>query len=112
MERELALESSAPQSIRPATAATATIADRLSSAMLIPRDWTMRVMARTYRGFIWGLAGLHPAFIEWDSRARARRAFLRAARQVPAYAQFLARRSTPADPVPEMDKEEIGRAHV
>ena len=109
MERELALESSATQRIRPA-AATATIADRLSSAMLIPRDWTLRVMARTYRSFILGLAGLHPAFIEWDSRARARRAFLRAARQVPAYAQFLARRSTPADPVPEMDKENYIKA--
>ena len=93
-----------PSALRP------TLADLVSSALLVPRDWSLRLMAQSYRSFIWGLASLSPAFIAWDSRARARRAVLRAARQVPAYAQFLARHGTKADPLPEMDKENYIKA--
>lgn len=110
MEKDLTFESTTVRRERRQTPAHASLGDQVSNALLIPRDWSLRLMARSYRSFIWGLASLSPAFIAWDSRARARRAFLRAARRVPAYAQFLARRSTPADPVPEMDKENYVKA--
>ena len=87
------------------TPARKTIGDRVSEALLLPRDWSLRAAALSYPTFIHGLASLSPAYIERESRARARRALLRAVRRVPAYAQFLARHSTPADPVPETTKK-------
>ena len=110
MKRDLTLDSSLlhlqprPPAVQPA------LADRWSDALLVPRDWSLRLMARSYRSFIWGLASLSPAFMAWDSRVRARRAFLRAARAVPAYARFLARNSSAQDPIPETDKENYVKA--
>lgn len=85
--------------------------DRLAMAALAPRDLILRLMAVSYRSFIWGLAQLSPGYLAWDSRARARRAFFRAARQVPAYASFLAERRAGADTVPETDKENYVKAY-
>lgn len=110
MEKYLTSESSPLHGAPRQSQVQPSLADLLSNALLIPRDWSLRLMARSYRSFIWGLASLTPTFIAWDSRARARRAFLRAARDVPAYAQFFARRSTAADPVPETDKENYVKA--
>jgi phenylacetate-CoA ligase len=85
--------------------------DRLSMAALAPRDWVLRLMAISYRSFIWGLAQLSPGYLAWDSLTRARRAFFRAARHVPAYASFLAAQRTGADTVPETDKESYIKAY-
>jgi len=97
---------SAPVAPRP----HATLSDFVSQVLLVPRDWSLRLMGRSYASFVWGLAQLSPEFMEWDSTARARRAFLRAAKRVPAYAQFLSRHATASAPVPEMDKESYIKA--
>lgn len=105
MNRGLNIMSSMVRLERRQTLIQPSLADHLSHALLLPRDWALRLLAGSYRSFIWGLASLTPALMAWDSQARARRAFFRAARQVPAYAQFLTQRGMQGNAAPEMDKE-------
>lgn len=83
--------------------------DRLQFIALGPRDWLLYAVSRTYRTFIWSFEVLSPRYLTWSSRIRARRAFFRAMREVPAYRTFVAER-TLSDGIPEADKESYIKA--
>jgi len=79
--------------------------DRLQFIALGPRDLLLYLVCRTYRTFILSFKFLPPRYLAWASGIRARRAFFRAVREVPAYAKFLAGRGIENGYVPETDKE-------
>lgn len=84
--------------------------DRLQFIALGPRDWLLYLICMTYRSFLWGFQLLSPRYMAWTSRVRARRAFYRAVRDVPAYGQFLADRAAASDTIPETDKDSYIKA--
>jgi phenylacetate-CoA ligase len=82
--------------------------DRIQLAAVGPRDVVLYLVCRSYRSFVWSFERLSPRYLAWSSRVRARRAFYRAVRTVPAYAEFLAARESAY--IPETDKESYIRA--
>ncbi len=88
---------------------TPTLVDRLQFLALAPRDWFLRLLCCRYESFVWGYSMMLPRLMAWSGRLRARRALLRAARTVPAYADHLARGS--AGLVPETDKTSYINTH-
>ncbi len=81
-----------------------TLGDRLHFVALIPRDIALALVCLDFRTFIAGFRLLPPRYLEWTSGIRARRAFHRAARRVPAYARFLGT-TTANGLIPETDKD-------
>jgi phenylacetate-CoA ligase len=89
-----------------------TLWERLQFLALGPRDLLLGLICLNYGTFMWGFGRLSPRYMEWTSRIRARRAFFRAARKVPAYARFLDRNSGAGEAVPEMDKDSYIKAYA
>ncbi len=84
--------------------------DRLHFLALGPRDWLLYLVCLTYRTFFWSFRHLPPRYLAWTSHVRARRAFFRAVRNVPAYAEFVKNRSFESCGIPETDKESYIKA--
>ena len=81
-----------------------TWGERLQMFAVGPRDVILYLACRSYRSFVWSFERLLPGYLAWSSRIRARRAFYRAAREVPAYAAFLAQHAATRTSIPETDK--------
>ena len=79
--------------------------DRLHFLALGPREWLLFLVCITYRSFLRSFQLLGPGYLSWTSRIRARRAFFRAVREVPAYARFIGERGMETDGPPEIDKD-------
>lgn len=83
---------------------SASFYDWLQFLALGPRDWFLQLVCWRYVTFLWSFYLVSPRFMAWSSGIRARRATFRAARQVPAYADYLVQcAATPENP-PETDK--------
>jgi phenylacetate-CoA ligase len=80
-----------------------TLRERLEFAVQAPLDWVLKAACVTYTTFLAMFRLLPPSYLAWASRVKARKAYYRALRQVPAYRRFLD--SQPARLVPETDKE-------
>lgn len=78
--------------------------ERVQLSAVGPRDVVLYLTCRHYRTFIWAFEKLSPRYLAWSSRIRARRAFYRAAREVPAYAEFLTQHGATRTSIPETDK--------
>lgn len=87
-----------------------SLGERLQFLALIPRDIALTLISVHYRTFIAGINLLPPRYLEWTSGIRARRAFHRAARRVPAYSRFLGRNGA-GRLAPETDKESYIKAY-
>ncbi len=88
----------------PRRAFSPSLYDWLQFLALGPRDWFLQLVCWRYVTFLWSFYLVSPRFMAWSSGIRARRAMFRAAREVPAYADYLVKcGATPRDP-PEMDK--------
>lgn len=79
--------------------------DRIQFLTLGPRDLLLYIVCLTYHTFYWSFTILSPRYLAWTSRIRAKRAFYRAAKNVPAYAAFLSNHATDQNTIPETDKE-------
>lgn len=84
--------------------------DRVQFILLVPRNLLLVLICLSYGTFIWGFGLLPPRYMAWTARIRARRAFFRAAREVPAYNQYLAQQHVSAAGIPETDKESYIKA--
>lgn len=80
-----------------------TLGEHVAFALQTPCDWLLKAACATYPTFL-GIFRLMPAaYLAWASRVKARRAYYRAIREVPAYGEFLRKR--PDEAIPETDKE-------
>jgi phenylacetate-CoA ligase len=77
--------------------------DRVRFLMLGPRDLLLYLVCRTYWTFLISFRMFLPRILDWSGRVRARRAFFRAVRTVPAYASHVKQHGL-ANGVPETDK--------
>lgn len=84
--------------------------DRLQFLALGPRDLLLYVVCLTYGTFFWSFRRLPPRYLAWTSNVRARRAFFRAVRNVPAYAEFVKTRRFESCGIPETDKKSYIKA--
>jgi len=82
-----------------------TFAERVRFAALAPFNLILRAACVRFETFLALFVRLTPAFLEWAGRWRARATFYRAARQVPAYRQFLRSAGYRGGSPPETDKE-------
>lgn len=89
-----------------------TIAERLSIATLGPRDWMLRLISVRYETFLWGFSVMQPRLLAASSCLRAKRAFYRAVKNVPAYAAHLRQVSAAQADLPETDKENYIKVHA
>src|SRR6266550_4012824 len=80
-----------------------TIRERLEFALQAPCDWVLRASCATYVTFLAIFRLLPPSYLSWASRVKARKAYYRALRNVPAYRRFLDSDGTKL--IPETDKE-------
>lgn len=80
-----------------------TIRESLAFALQAPCDWILKASCVTYPTFLGMFKLLPPAYLDWASRVKARKAYYRAVRSVPAYGEFLS--SQPGALIPETDKE-------
>ena len=83
---------------------TPTLRERLRLLFLTPRDWLLYLVCWRYATFLRGFSLLSPRYLERSSRLRARRAFFRAAKRVPAYARHLGPANASPGATPETDK--------
>jgi phenylacetate-CoA ligase len=77
--------------------------ERLEFALQAPCDWILKASCATYATFLVMFRLLPPAYLSWASRVKARKAYYRAVRRVPAYGQFVRAQGGPS--IPETDKE-------
>lgn len=75
-----------------------------------PRDLLLYAISLNYDTFLWAFERLSPAYLDWSSRIRARRAFFRAVKEVPAYKQFIAKQGLNGGTIPETDKDSYIKA--
>ncbi len=80
-----------------------TLRERFEFAIQAPLDWVLKAACVTYTTFLAMFRLLPPSYLAWASRVKARKAYYRALRQVPAYRRFLDSQLTRL--VPETDKE-------
>lgn len=80
-----------------------TFAERVAFALQAPCDIVLKLACVTYPTFLAVFKLLPPAYMAWASRVKARKAYYRALREVPAYRDFM--RSSPDGAIPETDKE-------
>ncbi len=64
--------------------------ERARFAALVPFNLFLQIACVRFESFLALFERLAPGFLDWAGRWRARRAFYRAARSVPAYREFLA----------------------
>jgi phenylacetate-CoA ligase len=86
-----------------------TARERLEFALQAPCDWILKASCATYATFLVMFRLLPPAYLSWASRVKARRAYYRALRRVPAYGQFV--RAQGGASLPETDKETYIKAY-
>lgn len=96
--------------IRPQTVSTRVVyrpalSERLAFIFLTFFNVLMQVACARYGTFLFFFQTLPPWFLEWAGRLRARAAFYRAARNVPAYVKFLTVNDWRTGDPPETDKE-------
>ncbi len=85
--------------------------DRIQLIALGPRDVLLYLVCSTYRIFVKSFELLPPRYLAWTSLIRARRAYFRALKKVPAYYKFLHNNIIPGrQGIPEMDKERYVKA--
>lgn len=84
--------------------------DRVEFILLVPRTLLLVLICLRYKTFMWGFSLLSPRYMAWTARIRARHAFARAAREVPAYARYLAQTQANSIEIPETDKESYIKA--
>lgn len=84
--------------------------DRLNFFALGPRDLLLYLVSLSYRTFFGSFQLLSPRYLSWASRIRARRAFFRAVKKVPAYTKFVSDRGLGNSGIPETDKESYIKA--
>lgn len=84
--------------------------ERLRFIALGPRDLLLSLVCLNYWTFLSGFELLSPRYLAWSSRIRARRAFYRAVRRVPAYAQFISSQDKNGTDIPETDKSSYIKA--
>jgi phenylacetate-coenzyme A ligase PaaK-like adenylate-forming protein len=80
-----------------------TLGERIAFAVQAPCDWFIKASCVRYASFLAVHRLLPPAYLTWASSVRARRAYYRALRYVPAYQAFIAGAGNGA--VPETDKD-------
>ncbi|MDP4228966.1 MAG: phenylacetate--CoA ligase family protein [Bacteroidota bacterium] len=82
---------------------TPSLRERLSFAIQTPIDWLLKISCATYPTFLAVFKTLPPSYLVWASEVRARRAYYRAVRNIPAYEAYVNSQSGSA--MPETDKE-------
>ena len=82
-----------------------TLRERLAFLFLSVFNLITKAACVRYESFLFFFETMPPRFLDWAGRMRARAATYRAARTVPAYAQFLARHNWQGGDPPEIDKE-------
>ena len=80
-------------------------------AALVPINFLLQIACARFETFLALFERLTPGFLDWAGRWRARRAFYRAVRSVPAYREFLASAGFQHDSPPETDKENYVRRY-
>jgi len=83
----------------------ASFAERVRFTALVPFNFILRLACVRFETFLALFERLTPASIDWAGRWRARAAFYRAARRVPAYRHFLRSSGYRGGSPPETDKE-------
>ena len=78
----------------------------------MPFDFFLQLACVRFESFLALFERLSPAFLDWAGRWRARRAFYRAAREVPAYREFLASAEFQGGQPPQTDKEDYVRRYA
>lgn len=86
-----------------------TIRELLEFALQTPCDWLLKASCVTYATFLVMFRLLPPGYLSWASRVKARKAYYRALRRVPAYGQFI--RAQGSALIPETDKETYIKAY-
>ena len=66
-----------------------SLIDRFSFLALAFRDVLLYFVAKSYDTFISGFRFLSPTYLEWTSHIRARRIYYFAAKNIPAYKDFI-----------------------
>ncbi len=84
--------------------------DLFQMLFVLPRNFLLRLACASFDTFYWTFKILPPQYLEWTSKARARIAALHAAKDVPAYAQFLQTGRGARGRLPETDKDNYIRA--
>ncbi len=77
--------------------------ERIQFIALGPRDLLLALVCLNYDTFISGFELLCPGYLTWSSKIRARRAFYRALKNVPAYSEYVANLELGKN-IPETDK--------
>jgi phenylacetate-CoA ligase len=90
---------------------TPTFRERLRLLLLRPRDFLLQLLCWRYETFLWGFSRMSPGFLEQSGCLRARRAFFRAAKLVPAYARHLGQANATPVAIPETDKANYIKVH-
>ena len=90
---------------------TPTFRERLRLLLLRPRDFFLQLLCWRYETFLWGFSRMSPGFLEQSGCLRARRAFFRAAKLVPAYARHLGQANATPVAIPETDKANYIKVH-
>lgn len=80
-----------------------SLSERLAFAVQTPCDFLLKIACATYPTFLGVFKLLPPSYLAWASRVKARKAYYRALRTVPAYGAFVGTQRGAA--VPETDKE-------
>ena len=89
-----------------------TPGERARFAVLVPFDLFLQIACVRFETFLALFERLAPALLDWAGRWRARRAFYRAAREVPAYREFLASCGFQGGQPPQTDKENYVRRYA
>jgi phenylacetate-CoA ligase len=86
-----------------------TVRERMEFALQVPCDWILKASCATYATFLVMFRILPPSYLSWASRVKARKAYYRALRRVPAYGDYVGANRSPS--VPETDKETYIKAY-
>ena len=89
----------------------ATLCEQLRFAALVPINFILQLACVRFATFLAVFERLTPGFLDWAGKWRARAAFYRAAREVPAYREFLEAANFPGDEPPETDKQNYVRRY-
>jgi phenylacetate-CoA ligase len=82
-----------------------TMGERLRFAALVPFNFILQIACVRFETFLALFEKLSPGFLDWAGQWRARVTFYRAARDVPAYREFLESAGFQGGRPPETDKE-------
>ncbi|MGH7603069.1 MAG: phenylacetate--CoA ligase family protein [Gemmatimonadaceae bacterium] len=86
-----------------------SFSERIAFAIQTPCDWILKASCVKYSTFLSVFRLLPPSYLSWASRVKARKAYYRALRNVPAYRRFSYRQT--AAQIPETDKENYIKAY-